>query len=106
MLPQSGEWLTLRRQLLGYKLVDRRLETDAVMALAIAVKMATRQLIGEGKTLPFDYFGGGNLPTPPPKGVSSVPEAPRRYVDDRALRLGSLDTATVVPMSGLFNRHD
>jgi hypothetical protein len=106
MLPQTGEWLTLRRQLLGYKLADRKLETDAVMALAIAVKMATRQLIGEGKSLPFDYFGGGNLPAPGAGGVPSLPEAPRRVVDDRALRLGSLATATVVPMRGMFNPRD
>ena len=102
MLPQSGEWLQLRRQLMGYKLMDKKLETDAVMALAVAVKMATRSLYGEGKPLPFDYFGPTSLPAPPPRGVSSDPEAPQRYVDDRTLRLGSLDTATVVPLKGLF----
>jgi hypothetical protein len=106
MLPKEGEWLSLRRQLLGYKLADRRLETDAVMALAIAVKMATRQLIGEGKALPFDYFGPTRTPHPLPNGVTSLPEAPRRYVDDRASRLDTLTTATVVPMRGMFTRHD
>jgi hypothetical protein len=90
--------------LLGYKLADRKIETDAVMALVIAVKMATRTIYGEGKALPFDYFGAGNLPYRGTQGVSSEPEAPQPVIDDRALRLDSLATATVVPMSGLFRK--
>lgn len=38
--PREKEWLGLRRQLLGYRLDDRKIEQDAVMALAVAVKMA------------------------------------------------------------------
>ena len=37
--PRSGPWLTLRRQLLGYRLDDKKLQTDAVMALAVAWSM-------------------------------------------------------------------
>lgn len=36
-MPRSGVWLEVRRQLLGYKLDDKNIETDAVMALAVAV---------------------------------------------------------------------
>lgn len=55
--PKSGIWLELRRQLLGYKLEDRNLETDAVMALAVAVRHAMRsagETVAEAK---FNYFG-------------------------------------------------
>ena len=55
--PKSGTWLELRRQLLGYKLDDKRLETDAVMALAVAVRQAVRSA-GESVTeAKFNYFG-------------------------------------------------
>lgn len=36
--PAEGEWLTLRKQLLTYRLDDSRLQTDGVMALACAGK--------------------------------------------------------------------
>lgn len=36
--PKQGVWLDLRRQLLAYRLDDKNLKTDAVMALAVAVK--------------------------------------------------------------------
>lgn len=36
--PKKGVWLDLRRQLLAYRLDDKDLKTDAVMALAVAVK--------------------------------------------------------------------
>lgn len=102
-LPQSGEWLLLRRQLLAYKLADRKLDTDAVMALMLAVKMAARSIYGDGRPLSFDYFGE-NIPSRVPSVASTAPEVPRPYVDDRVLRLNSLDTATVVPLSGMFKR--
>jgi hypothetical protein len=90
--------------MLGYKLADRKLDTDAVMALMVAVRMATRALYGDAKALTFDYFGE-NIPSRGlPRGVSSVAEAPRRYVDDRSTRLDTLATATVVPMSSMFKR--
>jgi hypothetical protein len=57
VLPRHGVWLVLRRQLLGYKLQDRKLSTDAVMALAVALHVATR-IVGDNLVTPeFDYFG-------------------------------------------------
>ncbi len=63
--PRSGIWLELRRQLLAYRLQDRKLATDAVMALAVAVKLAIRLPEGPAaSSQPFDYFGvGKNGPT-------------------------------------------
>jgi len=102
-LPQTGDWLLLRRQLLGYKLADRKLDTDAVMALMLAVKMAARSIYGDARSLPFDYFGE-NIPNRVPPPATGAPEAPRRYVDDRSIRLDTLDTATVVSLSGMLKR--
>jgi hypothetical protein len=65
--PRSGPWLVLRRQLLGYRLDDRKLSTDAVMALAVAVKMANLNPVGSQPSAPFDYFGSEQ------GGVSSLP---------------------------------
>jgi hypothetical protein len=103
-LPRSGPWLLLYRQLLAYKLADRKLDTDAVMALVLAVRMAARSIYGDARALPFDYFGE-NIPSRVPQVTSAAPEEPRRaYVDDRSLRLDSLDTATVTSMSSMFKR--
>jgi len=64
--PRAGPWLTLRRQLLGYKLDDKKLQTDAVMALAVAWSMVKLAPVGPTHA-PFDYFGAG------PRGVPSGP---------------------------------
>lgn len=71
-LPRHGKWLGVRRQLLGYKLDDRKIEQDAVMALAVAVDVAKRNPGAAAENVPFDYFGAG------PSGVSSGPELLRR----------------------------
>ena len=63
--PRSGPWLTLRRQLLGYRLEDKKLQTDAVMALAVAWDMVKFAPSGQASA-PFDYFGTS------PRGVSSA----------------------------------
>lgn len=71
--PRSGKWLDLRRQLLGYKLDDKGLKTDAVMALAVAVSTMRLNPAGATRSAPFDFFGtGGKLPV-----VSSLPSGPR-----------------------------
>lgn len=57
--PRSGPWLELRRQLLGYRLDDKQLATDAVMALAVAVWLASKYPAGSAPAVPFDYFGSG-----------------------------------------------
>jgi hypothetical protein len=68
--PRSGPWLSLRRQLLGYRLEDKYLETDAVMALAVAVSMLRMAPDGGQESVPFDYFG------PETRGVPSRPVGP------------------------------
>lgn len=85
-LPREGAWLTLRRQLLGYRLEDRKLQTDAVIALALAVREAVRignQPIDNDPTL--SYFGPelprrGDVHSLPARAVSmgTVMQMPRR----------------------------
>lgn len=67
--PRSGPWLTLRRQLLGYRLDDKKLSTDAVMALAVAWSMVKFMPSG-APARPFDYFGAT-----PRSGVQSRPSS-------------------------------
>lgn len=55
--PRGGAWEDLRRQLLAYKLEDRKLEQDAVMALAIAVRYAIRNPEKAAANVAFSYFG-------------------------------------------------
>lgn len=56
ILPRHGLWLRLRKQMLAYKLDDRKIEQDAVMALVVAWYM-TRYASGPtAQTVPFDYF--------------------------------------------------
>jgi hypothetical protein len=54
--PREGIWLDLRRQLMAYVLEDRRIEQDAVMALACAVKQVMRQMNTSQHTAPFDFW--------------------------------------------------
>lgn len=57
LMPRYGLWLVVRRQLLGYKLHDDKIETDAVMALACAVAEARRSRLGVA-SVPFDLTLG------------------------------------------------
>ena len=59
-LPRRGPWLELRRQLLGYRLDDSKLETDGVMTLAMAVWHASRNPDNPLKEATFSYFGGSD----------------------------------------------
>jgi len=54
-LPRHGIWLKVRRQLLGYKLDDRKIEQDAVMALACAVAEVRRTHVRGQSSQPFEY---------------------------------------------------
>lgn len=54
--PRTGPWLQLRRQLLAYVLDDRKIEQDAVMALAVAVKQLMRQMANAKDSAPFDFW--------------------------------------------------
>jgi hypothetical protein len=67
-LPRHGKWLGVRRQLLGYKLDDRKIEQDAVMALAVVIDVARRNMGAASPSVRFDYFD------PSPGGVLSTPD--------------------------------
>ncbi len=58
--PRIGVWMELRKQLLAYKLEDRKLETDAVMALAIAVRHALRNPEKPVENPVFSYYGASD----------------------------------------------
>lgn len=57
ILPSEGIWQQVRRQLLGYRLEDRGIEQDAVMALVCAVHLLRRTNDGSGVEGNFDLFG-------------------------------------------------
>ena len=54
----SMSWADIRRQLLGYKLDDRKLEQDGVMTLAMAAWHASRNPETPLENAAFSYFGG------------------------------------------------
>jgi hypothetical protein len=60
IFPNTGVWLRLRRQLLSYKLDDKKIEQDAVMALAIALRHAVRNSGDNLESPTFSYFGGSD----------------------------------------------
>lgn len=60
IFPKTGVWLRLRRQLLSYKLDDKKLEQDAVMALAVALRHALRNGSNAVDNPTFLYFGGSD----------------------------------------------
>jgi hypothetical protein len=60
VIPRGQPWDDLRRQLLSYKLNDKKLETDAVMALALAVWHAVRNPDQPVKDPVFSYYGGSD----------------------------------------------
>lgn len=57
ILPAEGIWLQVRKQLLGYKLEDRGIEQDAVMALVCAVWLIRRAPADGKGSVPFDLSG-------------------------------------------------
>ena len=57
-LPRKGAyWSQVRRQLLGYKLDDHKIEQDAVMTLAMAVHHALRNPEAPLLDPVFEYYG-------------------------------------------------
>ena len=54
LLPREGIWLQVRKQLLAYRLEDRKLEQDAVMALVCAVHILRRTPIDGLASVSFD----------------------------------------------------
>jgi hypothetical protein len=56
-LPRKGSyWPQVRRQLLGYKLDDGKIEQDAVMTLAMAVRHALRNPENPLSDPVFEFF--------------------------------------------------
>jgi hypothetical protein len=60
ILPREGIWLSVRKQLLGYKLEDRGIEQDAVMALVCAIYLIQRAPADGEQGIPFDLSAGGS----------------------------------------------
>jgi hypothetical protein len=60
VIPRGQPWDDLRRQLLSYKLNDKKLETDAVMALALAVWYAARNPEKPVQDPVFTYYGASD----------------------------------------------
>lgn len=54
LLPREGVWLAVRKQLLGYRLEDRKIEQDAVMALICAVSLLRRTPLEADTSQPFN----------------------------------------------------
>lgn len=95
-VPRSGVWLDLRRQLLNYRLDDTKLETDAVMALAVAVSQLVRsaaQATWE-QSVKFDMFG-----------EEPVPKVPRREDKQELRNPGQVDERGVGYVSRRIKVH-
>lgn len=82
--PREGKWLELRRQLMGYRLEDKGLATDAVMSLAIAARLMLSVVPEDVEALPFDFFSDEETPAVP-EGYRPAPITPL----DRRLRRAS-----------------
>ena len=73
--PKQGPWLELRHQLLGYRLEDRGLKTDAVMALAVAVKQlvsGAAAVADSSLSQNFDFYDEKPSITNLPRGAKLV----------------------------------
>lgn len=55
LMPKTGLWLRVRRQLIGYKRLDRHLTQDAVMALAIMVTLRKWASPTDLPSVPFNW---------------------------------------------------
>lgn len=54
LLPKEGVWLQVRRQLLNYRLDDRKIEQDAVMALVCAIHILRRTPVDGQTSVPLN----------------------------------------------------
>ena len=66
--PRTGIWLHLRRQLLAYRIDDKNLTTDAVMALVVAATEIVRNSGEAIDSMPFDMFDERDLSINAPEG--------------------------------------
>jgi len=84
--PRTGIWLELRSQLLAYRLADRKLKTDAVMALAVAARVMVRyQQVVAAPASPFTFFDQSSNPV----------GRQNRVITDREFLGGRLPTSTL-----------
>ena len=81
--PRVGVWLELRAQLLAYRLDDAKLKTDAVMALAVAVRQLVfnASLSSWDESVPFDVYDESPVVRAP---FAIKPEDKWDYSDGRA----------------------
>ena len=84
LLPRKGIWLKVRRQLLGYKIEDRAVEQDAVMALACAIAEVVRVVPDGESSLAFSYY---DLPAVRREPNDTLTSARIRAVDAEKRRL-------------------
>lgn len=76
--PRQGIWIALRSQLLGYRLLDRHLSTDAVMALAVAARVMIRyQNVIAAPAGEFTFFD--------PSGTNPVGRSAKVMTDEEFL---------------------
>lgn len=54
LLPKEGVWLQVRKQLLRYRLDDKKIEQDAVMALVCAIALLRRTNLDGVTSVPFN----------------------------------------------------
>lgn len=57
LLPDEGVWREVRKQLLRYKVEDRKIVQDAVMALVCAVALLRRTTLGSRMATEFNPYG-------------------------------------------------
>lgn len=75
IMPTEGEWREANKQLGNYRLLDRKIEQDIVMALAIIAKMLrTAPTDADEPAAPFEY------------GVADAPEESKDGINPRTVR--------------------
>ena len=84
-MPAVGDWLEVRNQFRRYKLADKKIEQDAVMAVAVAVKAMRRARPMSSASVSFD---ARLYDVPEPTGdaagwINRPYEHPRRRVAER-----------------------
>jgi hypothetical protein len=90
--PKSGTWLELRKQLLAYRLDDSKLKTDAVMALAVAVKQlvsGAAAVAASEQAVAFDMYDEGTA-----TGGVGLASIPRRQWNKDAANVVYTDETT------------
>ena len=69
-MPAGGYWAEARKQLVNYKLLDRKIEQDIVMGLAMIAKLLRAVPPDEGESRTFEY--GADAPSQENDGINSA----------------------------------